>query len=125
MGLVHESRRRAELVNRFRSHVPPLPPGEGPARAPRRLEVFGVGTSWVQLTWSALGPGPVEVRAGDAIARVDADGGPGAVVLEGLAPASSHALRVGYGLLCQVAARVIVPQEAFELVAQRHSPIRR
>lgn len=99
MGLVHESRRRAELVNRFRSHVPPLPPGEGPARAPRRLEVFGVGTSWVQLTWSALGPGPVEVRAGDAIARVDADGGPGAVVLEGLAPHAAHVLELrGDGL---------------------------
>jgi len=90
MGLVHESRRRAELANRFRTHVPPVPPGDGPARPPRRLEVFGVGTTWVQLTWSALGPGRAEVRSGGRCVAVDADGGPGAVVLDGLAPDAEH-----------------------------------
>jgi len=90
MTLVHDSRRRAELVNRFRTHVPPRPPGGGPPRPPRRLEVFAVGPTWVQLTWSALGPGPVTVRAGDVEHHVDADGGPGAATLDGLAPCTAH-----------------------------------
>jgi hypothetical protein len=99
VGRVHESQRRAELANRFRSHVPPAPPGDGPARPPRRLEAFAVGSTWVQLTWSALGPGRVEVRAGDASVVVDTDGGPGAVVVDGLAPGAAHDVVVsGRGL---------------------------
>lgn len=86
MSLIGESRRRAELANRFRSQVPPAPPGDGPPRPPRRLEVFGTGPTWVQLTWSALGPGPVTVRAGEGHVDVDTDGGPGAVVVGGLVP---------------------------------------
>jgi len=86
VGFVHESPRRAQLVNRFRTHVPPLPPVDGAPRPPSRLEVFGVGPTWLQLTWSALGPGPVTVRAGDVALDLRADGGPGAVVLDGLAP---------------------------------------
>jgi len=113
MGLVHESRRRAELVNRFRSHVPAVPPGDGPPRPPRRLEVFGVGTSWAQLTWSALGPGPVEVRTGGSCTVVDADGGPGAVVLDGLAPDTAHDVELrGAGLpdgRVRLTARTLAP----------------
>jgi 3',5'-cyclic-AMP phosphodiesterase len=82
----HESRRRTELLNRYRTHVPPLPPSDGPPRAPRRLAVFATGPTWCQLTWSRLGPGPVRIRAGDAEVHVDADGGPGAALVEGLAP---------------------------------------
>jgi len=84
VGLVHDSRRRAAVVNRFRTHVPPLPPVDGPPRPPRRLEVFAVGPTWLQLTWGALGPGPVRVRAGDVGVDVVGDGGPGAVVLDDL-----------------------------------------
>lgn len=72
------------LANAFRDQVPPLPPTDGPPRAPRRLEVFGVGPDWVQLTWSRLGPGPVRVTVGDRVQEVDADGGPGSVVVDGL-----------------------------------------
>ena len=110
---VHESDRRSRLVNRFRSHVPPLPPGEGPARPPRRLEVFAVGTSWVQLTWSALGPGPVQVRSGSTSVDVVADGGPGAVTLGGLAPDTAHQIELaGAGLPHQItplSARTLLP----------------
>lgn len=54
--------------------------------APRvhRLGVFAVEDTTAQLTWSALGPGPVKMRAGDTSVEVEADGGPGAVVLSGL-----------------------------------------
>lgn len=110
---VHESSRRSRAVNALRTHVPPLPPGTGPARPARRLEVFGVGTTWVQLTWSALGPGRVEVRCGDVAASVEADGGPGAVVVDGLAPGTEHHLQLtGPGLpepIDALAARTLVP----------------
>lgn len=76
-----ESRRRAALANALRSQTPPLPDPTGPARPPRALDVFGVGTDCVQLCWRALGPGPVTVEAGAATVDVDADGGPGAVTL--------------------------------------------
>lgn len=96
---VHESGRRARAANAFRSHVPPVPPGTGPPRPPSRLEVFAVGTTWIQVTWSALGPGPVELRCGDASVSVDADGGPGAALLEGLAPGAEQRIDlVGPGL---------------------------
>ena len=94
-----DSQRRARLVNAFRTHVPPLPPGDGPPRPPERVRVFGAGTDWLQLTWRALGPGPVTVRAGDAAVQVATDGGPGAVTLAGLAPATPQRLELtGDGL---------------------------
>ncbi|MFP5322356.1 MAG: metallophosphoesterase family protein [Acidimicrobiia bacterium] len=61
---------------------------------PHRLEVFGAGTTWLQLTWSALGPGTVEVRAGDRSVPVEADGGPGAVVVDGLSPGREYAVEL-------------------------------
>jgi predicted phosphodiesterase len=100
----HESSRRTRVVNSLRSHVPPQPPGDGPPRRPARLEVFGAGTTWIQLTWSALGPGPVQVRAADRSVTVDADGGPGAVRLTGLAPGTAHLVELsGPGLPAPVA----------------------
>jgi hypothetical protein len=103
---VRESTRRAWAVNVLRSNVPPLPPGAGPARPPKRLEVFATGTTWLQLTWSSLGPGPVEARCGDRVATVDADGGPGAILLEDLAPDSAHRVELtGPGLPAPVAPR--------------------
>src|SRR4029077_18246525 len=52
----------------------------------RRLSVFAVEDTSAQLTWSALGPGPVRIRAADTTRDIDADGGPGAVVLDHLPP---------------------------------------
>lgn len=110
---VHESNRRARAVNALRTEVPPRPPGSGPARPPRRLEVFATGTTWVQLTWSALGPGRIEVRAGGRTATIDADGGPGAVVLEDLAPDTAQRIELGGpGLpapVAPLAARTLLP----------------
>lgn len=52
----------------------------------RRLEVFSVDTTSVQVTWAALGPGPVCIRAGDTALDLLADGGPGAAIVDGLPP---------------------------------------
>ncbi len=108
-----QTSRRVELANRFRSHVPPLPPIDGPPRQPSRLEVFATGTTWLQLTWSALGPGPVRFRCGPATVELVADGGPGSVVLDGLEPGSAHRVEVdGDGLpqpLAPLAARTLTP----------------
>jgi Icc protein len=73
------------LANAGRRHVPSLPPGDGAPRRTRRLEVFGVGPDWIQVTWSALGPGTVEVRCAGEQTTLHADGGPGAHLIEGLA----------------------------------------
>jgi 3',5'-cyclic-AMP phosphodiesterase len=53
-----------------------------------RVSPFAVDDASVQLTWSALGPGPVQLRAADTTVDVDTDGGPGGIVLDGL-PSSS------------------------------------
>ena len=110
---VHESSRRTRFVNALRSHVPPLPPMDGPPRPPKRLEVFGTGTTWIQLTWSALGPGPVEVRCGDHVIPLDTDGGPGTVTVTELSSGSEHRIHVtGPGLPAPIAplvARTLLP----------------
>ena len=92
---VHESSRRTRFVNAFRSHVPPLPPGDGPPRPPKHLAVFGTGTTWIQLTWSALGPGPVEIRCGERTVALHADGGPGAITVADLPAGSAHRIHIG------------------------------
>ncbi len=48
----------------------------------------------MQLTWSGLGPGPVRFVAADTAVDVMADGGPGAVTLDHLPPASNVAVTV-------------------------------
>lgn len=83
-----------------RRNVPRTPATDGPPRSPRRLEVFAVGPDWVQLTWSVLGPGPVTFRSGDRTVGVHADGGPGAAVLDALAPGTVQRIEVsGEGLV--------------------------
>lgn len=83
------------FVNRWREAVPARPPGDGPPRPARRLEVFGVGPDWIQLTWSVLGPGAVTIRCGDHVAEIATDGGPGSFVIDGLEPATSHTVQIG------------------------------
>jgi predicted phosphodiesterase len=46
--------------------------------------VFAVEDHAVQVTWRAMGPGPVRVRCGDSQVEAVTDGGPGSVTLEDL-----------------------------------------
>ncbi len=80
----HEHPKLVRIANVLRHEVPHLPSGDGPPRTPRRLNVFGVGTDWIQLTWSRLGPGPVEARCGDHRSTFVADGGPGSHLIQNL-----------------------------------------
>lgn len=79
-----ESRLLIRLATAGRPIIPAPPNPDQAPRRPRRLEVFATGLDWVQLTWSALGPGPVQVQAGDAHVEVAADGRAGALRIEGL-----------------------------------------
>ena len=67
------------------------------SRRPTRLRVFAVEPDRAQLTWRRLDPGPVLITgAGDDV-RFEADGGPGAVDLTGLRPASSYTAEIRLG----------------------------
>jgi len=63
---------------------PPVGPPLPVTPCSRRLQVFSVEATAVQLTWSALGPGAVRFQAANTSVEVEADGGPGAVMLTGL-----------------------------------------
>lgn len=89
----------------------PLHGEQGPLRAlarwpgfdrlppPARPWVFAVEDEAVQVTWRSLGPGPVRFRAADTHVVVDTDGGPGAVTLGGLPPATRLTIHLdGAGL---------------------------
>ena len=83
------------VANFHRSEVPARPDPNGDPGAPRRLDVWGTGTDWAQLTWSRLGPGTVRIRVGDRPeTEVIVDGGPGAHLVEGLSPATRHEIVV-------------------------------
>jgi len=56
--------------------------------------VFSVDTDTIQVTWHALGPGPLRLQAADTVVEVLTDGGPGAVELRGLPPATALELRL-------------------------------
>ena len=58
------------------------------------MEVFAAGLDWVELTWSALGPGPVTISCGDRHEEIRADGGPGAHLVHGLAPGTRHRIEI-------------------------------
>ena len=69
---------------------------------PRRLQVFAVEPDTVQLSWGALTPGPLTVRAiagvdGEVVAEqdIESDGAPGVALLAGLAPDTDHVVHVG------------------------------
>lgn len=78
------------LANVGRSQVPPIPDPTATPRRPQHLEVFGMGPDWLQVTWSALGPGRVEFECDGRRWSVDADGGPGSVLLDDLDPDREH-----------------------------------
>ena len=59
-----------------------------------RLAVFAVEDTTAQITWSALGPGTARFRGAGADVTLEVEGGPGAVVLEGLAPGRRHQVSV-------------------------------
>jgi predicted phosphodiesterase len=59
-----------------------------------RLVVFAVEDTTAQLTWSSLGPGTARFRGAGPDVAVDVDGGPGAVVLDKLEPATTHHVTV-------------------------------
>lgn len=57
---------------------------------------FAVEDTAAQVVWSALGPGPVDVRVEPTgfEVTVDADGGPGSLALDGLPPATAITVRL-------------------------------
>jgi hypothetical protein len=71
-------------------------PGEADGAAPvaHRVTVFAAEDTSLQLTWSALGPGPVRARAADTTVDLLADGGPAGVVLAGLPPEEAVEVRL-------------------------------
>jgi hypothetical protein len=75
-SLVDDIRRATGAGGTVLGRVPP----------PTRPWTFAVEDTTVQITWAALGPGPVVFRCADTVVEVAADGGPGAVVLAGLPP---------------------------------------
>ncbi|MEZ5144009.1 MAG: metallophosphoesterase [Acidimicrobiales bacterium] len=66
----------------------PRPTGRLPT-GPERLWCFAVEPTTAQLTWSRLGPGPTPLVLGDRRLVVEADGGPGALVADGLTPGTT------------------------------------
>jgi len=78
------------------------------ARPIEALGVFAVEDTTAQLTWRALPAGPVSARVTGRAVEVDADGGPGALVLEDLAPARQHPVTVtAGGLSCALTVRTL------------------
>jgi predicted phosphodiesterase len=84
--------RTAPTIHRSRSLVDAVRSATGGAGRrvldrlppPDRPWVFAVEDTSVQITWRALGPGPLRFRCADTVVETDATGGPGAVVLDGL-----------------------------------------
>lgn len=58
------------------------------------LRVFAVEDTTAQITWRALPPGAVTLHSGAVHTTVVADGGPGAAVIDGLAPDTRYTLEV-------------------------------
>jgi 3',5'-cyclic-AMP phosphodiesterase len=59
-----------------------------------RVEIVTVEPTAIQVTWVGLGTGPVAVQIGDHRRVLHSDGGPGGVVLDGLAPNTGYTLSV-------------------------------
>lgn len=59
-----------------------------------RIEPFTIEPHAVQVTWVGLEPGPVRVQADERGWELETDGGPGGLVVDGLEPDSTYAVRV-------------------------------
>ena len=62
-----------------------------------RVEVFAVEDTSAQITWGALGPGMARFRWNGRLVECDVDGGPGAIDIDGLAPASTTTVQIEVG----------------------------
>jgi 3',5'-cyclic-AMP phosphodiesterase len=81
-----------------------------------RVEVFAVEPHAAQLTWVGLTPGPLNVSTAHHDLTIDTDGGPGGVILDGLAPSTEHRIRVrGTSVDRVVTARTPRPPSGDEL----------
>jgi 3',5'-cyclic-AMP phosphodiesterase len=84
-----------------------------PARGlvpPSPLQVWAVEDRAAQLTWGHLPAGPVTAEADDAGAMVQHQGGPGGLVLDGLAAGCGHRIRVRWdGGESVLAVRTLLP----------------
>src|SRR5438132_14297699 len=72
-----------------------------PAMGFRRVRVFAVEDTTAQVCWAGLPAGKVVLEAGGIEVRVDADGRPGAALLEGLSPATRYRLTADGRVLAQ------------------------
>ena len=54
------------------------------------VALFAVEDTTAQMIWSKLGPGHVDVQCGDVHHSFEADGGPGSIVLDDLAPDTAY-----------------------------------
>ncbi|MCU1455624.1 MAG: Calcineurin-like phosphoesterase [Acidimicrobiales bacterium] len=91
-----------------------------PRPVAHRVVVFSVEDTTAQITWSALGPGPVRVRAADTTVDLQTDGGPGAALIKDLPP--NRLLTVTLegegvpGTQIELKARTLAPPPGAELV---------
>jgi 3',5'-cyclic-AMP phosphodiesterase len=75
----------------------------------QRAEVFAVDDTSVQVCWRSAPPGRLEVRAGPVSASVTSCGGPGGVVVGGLAPGARVRVAVAGAFVEQVHTLVAPP----------------
>lgn len=59
-----------------------------------RVELFAVEPRAIQVTWVGFPVGPLRIRVGEHDRLADSDGGPGGIVIEGLAPRTRHSIRI-------------------------------
>lgn len=81
-----------------------------PPFRPSPLRVWAVDASSVQICWGALPEGPVTISAPDHSRTIDHPGGPGAITIERLAPATEHLLRIESEIgVSELTARTLTP----------------
>lgn len=82
-----------------------------------RLEVFAVEDTGAQIVWGHLDPGEVRVRWHAGERTLQSEGGPGGVLIDGLAPSSTTSVEVLLDgrLVCPVVVRTLSPPPGAEL----------
>lgn len=76
------------------------------SRRADQVRLFAVEPDRAQLTWRRLGPGPVSIVGAGPEVRFHADGGPGAIDLVELAPATTYTADLRLGSTPRTVARV-------------------